>query len=386
MRALLALEDGLILEGRSFTGPGETSGEVIFNTGMTGYQEVLTDPSYAGQMVAMTYPLMGNYGVNQEDVESHRIFVEGFIVKECCKTPSNWRAIASLPDYLAEQGVMGIEGIDTRALTRHLRLQGAKRGIISTEVGDPQALVERAKSLPSMEGQNLAEVVSPSGPYTWDGTRPQPATLAADGSYAWPGLANGERGIRVLVYDFGIKWNILRLLQEQGMDLLVVPAGFTASQVRSVRPDAVFLSNGPGDPAALTGCIEQLTALTQEYPMAGICLGHQLLGHALGGSTFKLKFGHHGMNHPVKDLASGHIEVSSQNHGFCVDIDTLADVTLTHMNLNDNTLEGFAHNKLPVIAIQYHPEASPGPHDSRNFFRRFRNLAVTTSGIAAPAE
>lgn len=386
MRALLALEDGLILEGRSFTGPGETSGEVIFNTGMTGYQEVLTDPSYAGQMVAMTYPLMGNYGVNQEDVESHRIFVEGFIVKECCKTPSNWRAIASLPDYLSEQGVMGIEGIDTRALTRHLRLQGAKRGIISTEVGDPQALVERAKALPSMEGQNLAEVVSPSGPYIWDGARPQPATLAADGSYAWPGLANGERGIRVLVYDFGIKWNILRLLQEQGMDLLIVPAGFTASQVRSVRPDAVFLSNGPGDPAALTGCIEQLTALTTEYPMAGICLGHQLLGHALGGSTFKLKFGHHGMNHPVKDLSSGHIEVSSQNHGFCVDINTLADVTLTHMNLNDNTLEGFAHNKLPIIAIQYHPEASPGPHDSRNFFRRFRNLAVATAGIAAPAE
>ncbi len=386
MRALLALEDGLVFEGRSFTGPGETSGEVIFNTGMTGYQEVLTDPSYAGQMVAMTYPLVGNYGVNQEDVESHRVFVEGFIVKECCKTPSNWRATQSLPDYLAEQGVVGIEGVDTRALTRHLRLHGAKRGIISTEASDAMTLVERAKNLPTMEGQNLAEIVSPSSPYIWDGTRPQPVSLAADGTYAWPGMPNGDRGIRVLVYDFGIKWNILRLLQEQGMDLLVVPASFTASQVRSVRPDTVFLSNGPGDPAALTSTIEELTALTRDYPMAGICLGHQLLGHALGGSTFKLKFGHHGMNHPVQDLADGHIEVSSQNHGFCVDIDTLQDVTLTHMNLNDNTLEGFAHNKLPIIAIQFHPEASPGPHDSRNFFRRFRNLAMEAAGLHATAK
>ncbi|MCA1945228.1 MAG: glutamine-hydrolyzing carbamoyl-phosphate synthase small subunit [Desulfovibrio sp.] len=376
MRAILALEDGLVFYGTSFTGDGESSGEVIFNTGMTGYQEVLTDPSYAGQMVCMTYPLIGNYGVNAEDVESDRVYVEAFIVKECCKIPSNWRAKESLPDYLKRHNVLGIEGIDTRQLTRHLRLHGAKRGIISTREADPVALVERAKAIPVMEGQNLAAAVSASSPYRWDGTAPRAVSLNKDGSYDWPGVhtAPDGRGVRVVVYDFGVKWNILRLLEAQGMDLLVVPASFTARQVEQTGAEAVFLSNGPGDPAALGGVIDELAALCQRYPVAGICLGHQLLGHALGGKTFKLKFGHHGCNHPVKDLLSGHIEISSQNHGFCVDVDSLKDVEITHVNLNDNTLEGFRHTKKPIIAIQYHPEASPGPHDSRNFFHRFRSM------------
>ncbi|MGE4299847.1 MAG: glutamine-hydrolyzing carbamoyl-phosphate synthase small subunit [Desulfovibrionaceae bacterium] len=374
MKALLALEDGLYFEGRAFSSSGRTSGEVIFNTGMTGYQEVLTDPSYAGQMVCMTYPLIGNYGINAQDMESRRVFVEGFIVKECCKEPSNWRADRSLPDYLNENGVLGIEGVDTRALTRHLRLHGAKRGIISTEDVTPEELVREAQALPLMEGQNLADAVTYTEPYIWENDRPEPVKLSG-GSHAWRG---GKP--RVVVFDFGIKWNILRLLEEQGFDLLVVPSSFTADQVATLGPDAVFLSNGPGDPAALTDVIQNVARLADTYPLAGICLGHQILGHALGGKTFKLKFGHHGCNHPVKDLKSGHIEISSQNHGFCVDIDTLPDVEVTHINLNDNTLEGFAHKTKPVIAIQYHPEASPGPHDSRNFFNRFRTLVREKTG------
>ncbi len=376
MRAILALEDGLVFYGSSFTGEGETSGEVIFNTGMTGYQEVLTDPSYAGQMVTMTYPLIGNYGINPEDMESDRIYLEAFIVKECCKVPSNWRAKETLPDYLKRHNVLGIEGIDTRQLTRHLRIHGAKRGIISTKEADPVKLVERAKQIPEMAGQNLAAVVSSTATYRWDGDAPKPAPLNADGSYDWPGVATAAdgRGVRVLVFDFGVKWNILRLLEEQGMDLLVVPTSFTAEQVTKTGADAVFLSNGPGDPAALTDVITELGAICDAYPVAGICLGHQLLGHALGGDTFKLKFGHHGCNHPVKDLINGHIEISSQNHGFCVDIDSLSDVEITHVNLNDNTLEGFRHTKKPIMAIQFHPEAAPGPHDSRNFFHRFRTM------------
>ena len=368
MKAFLALEDGAVFEGVSFTGPGSSGGEVIFNTGMTGYQEVLTDPSYVGQMVCMTYPLVGNYGVNPEDVESARIRVEGFIVKECCKVPSNWRSTQSLPDYLKNQGVMGIEGIDTRALTRHLRLHGAQRGIISTDTAGPAELVARAKALPPMEGLGLADRVTPREPYVWDGISAKAATLV-NGAYAWPGP-----GPRVVVLDFGIKWNILRLLSAQGLDLLMVPSSYTAEQIRALKPEALFLSPGPGDPAALTDVIHTVSLLCQEYPTAGICLGHQLLGHALGGRTFKLKFGHHGVNQPVKELATGHIEISSQNHGFCVDIATLKDVILTHVNLNDNTLEGFAHAKKPIIAIQYHPEAGPGPHDSRSFFKRFREM------------
>ncbi|EMG37824.1 carbamoyl-phosphate synthase small subunit [Desulfocurvibacter africanus PCS] len=374
MRALLALEDGTWFEGRSFTGAGETSGEVIFNTGMTGYQEVLTDPSYVGQMVCMTYPHIGNYGVNLEDVESDRVQVEAFIVKECCPTPSNWRAKESLPGYLKRHRVMGIEGIDTRALTRHLRIHGAQRGIISTEESDPARLSARARKLPSMEGLNLADKVTPKGPYVWTGTEPKPVTLT-NGHYDWPGT-----GPRVVAFDFGIKWNILRLLAAQGLDLLVVPASFTAEQVDALAPDALFYSNGPGDPAALPDVVGNLRILSERYPVAGICLGHQLLGLAMGGRTFKLKFGHHGLNHPVKDLTTGRIEISSQNHGFCVDVSSLDFLETTHVNLNDGTLEGFQHKHKPILAIQHHPEAGPGPHDSRYFFSRFRDMIRRSTG------
>ena len=374
MRALLALEDGTWFEGRSFTGAGETSGEVIFNTGMTGYQEVLTDPSYVGQMVCMTYPHIGNYGVNLEDVESDRVQVEAFIVKECCPTPSNWRAKESLPGYLKRHRVMGIEGIDTRAMTRHLRIHGAQRGIISTEESDPARLSARARELPSMEGLNLADKVTPKGPYVWTGTEPKPVTLT-NGHYDRPGT-----GPRVVAFDYGIKWNILRLLAAQGLDLLVVPASFTAEQVDALAPDALFYSNGPGDPAALPDVVGNLRILSERYPVAGICLGHQLLGLAMGGRTFKLKFGHHGLNHPVKDLTTGRIEISSQNHGFCVDVSSLDFLETTHVNLNDGTLEGFQHKHKPILAIQHHPEAGPGPHDSRYFFSRFRDMIRRSTG------
>ena len=373
MKAILALEDGTIFEGESFTGAGETSGEVIFNTGMTGYQEVLTDPSYAGQMVVMTYPLIGNYGVNPEDVESEKVHVEAFIVKECCKTPSNWRASMSLPEYLKQAGVVGIEGIDTRALTRHLRLHGAMRGVISTEELDPRKLVERAKGVPSMEGLNLADGVSCDRPFAWTGGKAVPVDLAE--GYEWPGP-----GPRLVVVDFGTKWNILRLLAQQGFDILVVPSSFTEERIRAVQPDAVFLSNGPGDPAVLEVAVAAAKGLCEDTPVAGICLGHQILGQALGGKTFKLPFGHHGCNHPVMDLQSNKIEISSQNHGFCVDIAGLDYLEETHKNLNDGTLEGFAHKEKPVIAIQFHPEAAPGPHDSSYFFKRFRDLVQTACG------
>ncbi len=368
MKALLVLEDGFALEGRSFTGPGEAGGEAIFNTGMTGYQEVLTDPSYAGQIVCMTYPLIGNYGITREDMESSKVHLGAFIVKECCKVPSNWRSVVSLPDYLKRNDIMGIEGIDTRALTRHLRLNGAMRGIISTHEGDARTLAARAQALPSMEGQNLVHSVAPREPYCWIGGQSHTATLQ-DGVYTWPG-----NGPKVVVYDYGVKWNILRLLAAQGLDLLVVPPSFTASDVKKTGAEAVFLSNGPGDPAALTAEIEEVSKLVDMIPIAGICLGHQLLGHALGGSTRKLRFGHHGCNHPVKDLTTGRIEVSSQNHGFCVEMDVVPDIRITHVNLNDNTVEGFEHTQKPIISVQHHPEASPGPNDSHYFFKRFRSL------------
>jgi carbamoyl-phosphate synthase small subunit len=371
MKAILALEDGTWFEGSSFTGPGETGGEAIFNTGMAGYQEVLTDPSYVGQMVCMTYPLIGNYGINPEDMESHKVGVEAFIVKECCKQPSNWRATMSLPEYLKGAGVMGIEGIDTRALTRHLRINGAMRGVISTE-GSPESLVAKAKALPSMEGQNLADKVSAKTPYLWTGTTTRDVALT---DFAWTG-----KGPKLVVYDFGIKWNILRLLDAQGFDMLVVPSHFTHEQVTELSPDAVFLSNGPGDPAVVTNAIEATRVFADKYPVAGICLGHQIMGLALGGTTFKLKFGHHGCNHPVMDMESRKIEISSQNHGFCVDISALPELKETHRNLNDNTLEGFAHRDKPLIAIQFHPEAAPGPHDSGYFFSRFRELVRQATG------
>ncbi len=373
MKAILALEDGTIFKGESFTGEGEASGEVIFNTGMTGYQEILTDPSYTGQMVTMTYPLIGNYGVNPEDVESHKVQAEAFIVKECCKKPSNWRSTMSLPEYLTEVGVMGIEGIDTRALTRHLRLHGAQRGYIGTGDVNPEELVEKARSIEKMEGLNLADRVSCEKPYTWDGKKPVFLNDLKD--FSWKGS-----GPKLAVYDFGIKWNILRLLEAEGFDLLVLPSHFTAAQVRALGPDAIFLSNGPGDPAAVTTAVDATRDLYMDYPVAGICLGHQILGLAMGGKTYKLKFGHHGCNHPVMDLHTEKIEISSQNHGFCVDIEGLDFLETTHMNLNDNTLEGFRHKERPMLAIQHHPEAGPGPHDSRYFFKRFRDMVKESTG------
>lgn len=376
MKALLVLEDGFTLEGRSFTGDCESGGEAIFNTGMTGYQEILTDPSYAGQMVCMTYPLIGNYGINLEDMESGKVHAAALLVKECCKVPSNWRSTISLPDFLREHNVPGIEGLDTRALTRHLRINGAMRGIVSTRTSDVAELVAKAKALPTMEGQNLVTRVAPSSPYRWNGSAPETVSLDEKGNYAWAGT-----GPRLVVYDFGIKWNILRLLEAQGFDMLVVPPSFSVSQVKSVGAQAIFLSNGPGDPATLKDEIATITELVDSYPTAGICLGHQLLGHAVGGTTTKLKFGHHGCNNPVQDLTTGKVEISSQNHGFCVVLDNVPDVAITHVNLNDGTLEGFAHQTKPILAVQHHPEASPGPIDSQYFFARFRQLVQTNIGL-----
>ncbi|MBQ9406278.1 MAG: glutamine-hydrolyzing carbamoyl-phosphate synthase small subunit [Desulfovibrio sp.] len=369
MKALLVLEDGFALEGKSFTGEFETGGEVIFTTGMTGYQEVLTDPSYYGQMVCMTYPLVGNYGICPQDMESARVHCSAFLVKECCKRPSNWQATMPLPRFLQKFGTPGMEGLDTRALTRHLRCHGAMRGMISTK--ELNATVLRAKVLeqPTMKGRNLVPFVAATHPYVWRDNHPQEVSLGADGGHAWQGS-----GVPLLVYDFGIKWNILRCLCAAGFEPLAVPPSFSAKQAKASGAKGVFLSNGPGDPATLKAEIALVRELVQMFPVTGICLGHQLLGHALGATTDKLKFGHHGCNHPVKDLDSGKIEISSQNHGFHVVLDGVHDVHPTHVNLNDNTLEGLRHATLPVMSVQYHPEASAGPHDGHYLFARFRKL------------
>lgn len=369
MKALLALENGFTLEGESFTGPFETGGEVIFNTSMTGYQEILTDPSYCGQMVCLTYPLIGNYGITAEDMESSKIHMKALLVKECCKEPSNWRSVMSLPDFMQKQGVPGMEGLDTRALTIELRNKGAMRGIISTNDLSPESLMRKARALPSMEGQNLVPFVAPARPYIWQKGAPKFISPAGDGKLPFP-----SEGIRLLVYDFGIKWNIIRLLIQEGFSPVMVPPLFPAEEAKRSGAQAIFLSNGPGDPATLTAEISNIRKLMETFPMAGICLGHQLIGHALGGTTTKLKFGHHGSNHPVKDLSTGHIEISSQNHGFCVVLDGVPDVATTHVNLNDGTLEGLAHNTRPIMSVQYHPEAAAGPHDSRYLLARFRNM------------
>lgn len=375
MKAVLVLEDGFALEGQSFTGDFETGGEVIFTTGMTGYQEVLTDPSYTGQMVCMTYPLMGNYGITAEDMESAGIHAEAFLVKECCKEPSNWRSVMSLPDFLMKHGTPGVEGLDTRALTRHLRLNGAMRGIISTREKDKEALRKKALGLPPMKGRNLVPRVAATEPYAWHDNAPQPVSLGPDGSYAWRGT-----GLPLIVYDYGIKWNILRHLVAAGFEPLAVPPGFTPQAVRATGARAVFLSNGPGDPATLGEEIGIVRELCRDMPVTGICLGHQIIGHALGAHTEKLKFGHHGCNHPVKDLTTGKIEISSQNHGFHVVLDGVADVEATHVNLNDHTLEGLRHKTLPIMSLQYHPEAAAGPRDGNHLFHRFREMIGKATG------
>ena len=375
MKAILALEDGTLFHGHTFTGEGSAGGEVIFNTGMTGYQEVLTDPSYTGQMVCMTYPHVGNYGINPDDMESAHIRVAGFIVKECCKKPSNWRSTMSLPEFMKRHEKPGVEGLDTRALTRHLRINGAMRGIISTREADPAVLQERARALPAMKGRNLVSFVAPEKPYAWYDNAVQEAPVAADGNYVWRGT-----GLPLLVYDFGIKWNILRRLCEAGFEPLVVPPSFSAAMAKASGAEGVFLSNGPGDPATLTKEIALVRELIHMLPVTGICLGHQLIGHALGARTEKLKFGHHGCNHPVKDLTTGRIEISSQNHGFHVVLDGVEDVEATHVNLNDQTLEGLRHKTLPVMSLQYHPEAAAGPHDGEYLFNRFRKIIGENTG------
>ncbi|MGD9077517.1 MAG: glutamine-hydrolyzing carbamoyl-phosphate synthase small subunit [Desulfobacteraceae bacterium] len=369
MRALLALEDGNVFKGRSFTGHGEAVGEVVFNTSMSGYQEILTDPSYCGQMVTMTYPLIGNYGINAHDIESDKIQVKAFLVKEYQEYPSNWRSQWSLADYLESNKIPGIEGIDTRALTRHIRLAGAMKAALSTLELDPESLVERARQSPNMEGLDLVKEVTSQEPMLWQEGRPVEIEGGLD-QFQWP---DQEDAWRVVAMDYGVKYNILRSLERRGCNILMLPAHTDSETINRLEPHGLFLSNGPGDPAAVTYAVETIRDQIGKRPIFGICLGHQLIGLALGGKTFKLKFGHRGANQPVKDMSTGKVEITSQNHGFCVDIESLndPDVELSHINLNDNTLEGLIHKKIPLFSVQYHPEASPGPHDATYLFDRF---------------
>lgn len=366
MKALLALEDGLVLEGEGFGWEGETFGEVVFNTSLMGYQEILTDPSYKGQIVTMTYPHIGNYGINFEDEESAHPWVEGFVVKELSPRVSNFRSQMTLEDYLKKHKIVGIQGVDTRKLTKHLRDHGAKKGAISTVELDPKKLVKRVQDSPEMVGRDLVKEVTCKAPYDFK----EPLLPG----YEWPQKTTArDKQYFVVCVDSGIKRNILRKLIQHGFRVKVVPATTTAEEIMNLKPDGVFLSNGPGDPAAVTYLIEATRQLVGKVPIFGICLGHQILGHALGGKTYKLKFGHRGGNHPVMDLFTKKIEITSQNHGFVVDIDSLPkdEIELTHVNLNDKTLEGLRHKKYPVFSVQYHPENSPGPHDSDYLFERF---------------
>lgn len=367
IKAILALENGKVFKGYAFGAiDTEARGEVVFNTAMSGYQEVLTDPSYKGQIVTFTSPHIGNYGVNLQDVESGAIQVEGIVVHECSKVFSNFRASISLDEYLKKFGILGIEGIDTRALVRMLRDEGAMRGIISTDVEHPGKAVERAKAIPSMDGLDLSGNVTSENSYHWEAAEKEDFLQPAETE------ENQGKPFKVAALDFGIKQNILRRLAMYGCDVTVFPATTSAEEILKSNPDGIFISNGPGDPAAITYAVETIQKLVHEKPVFGICLGHQLLGLAFGAKTYKLKFGHHGVNHPVKNLITGKIEVTSQNHGFAVDVDTLpAELEPTHINLNDNTLSGMRHKTLPVISVQYHPEAAPGPHDSDYLFKEF---------------
>lgn len=366
MKAILALADGRVFIGKAFGARGEVTGEVVFNTSMTGYQEILTDPSYCGEIVTMTYPLIGNCGINPEDVESDRPHLSGFIVKEACPYPSNWRSTTTLDDYLKKNAVVGIEGIDTRALVRHIRDNGVQTGIISSIDLDPVSLVEKARKAPAIVGRDLVQEVTCKQPYHWT---EGPWKLGEGYEQA------GESRYKVVAYDFGIKRNILRNLVSIGCDVTVVPASTPAAEVLAMNPDGVFLSNGPGDPEPIVYAQENIRQLLGKVPIFGICLGHQLLALALGGRTYKLKFGHRGGNQPVQRKSGGQVEITSQNHGFAVDGDAIKDAAvLTHINLNDNTIEGLEHCLVPAFSVQYHPEASPGPHDARYLFDRFAAL------------
>ncbi len=365
MQAILALEDGKVFRGRGYGAPGERFGEVVFNTSLSGYQEILTDPSYAGQIVILTYPHIGNYGINPLDSESVRPFAEGLVVRELSQLASNWRSVEETAAFLAHFGVPAISDIDTRALVRHLRNHGAKRGVLSTVDRDETNLVSKAKASPSMVGLELASRVSTPTPYDWsepshDIYRPE------------EGVRPPAR-FRVVAYDYGIKQNILRRLVDVGCRVTVVPAATPAPEVLALKPDGVFLSNGPGDPEPVEYAVRAVRELMGRVPVFGICLGHQIIGLALGGKTYKLKFGHHGGNHPVLNLETQKVEITAQNHGFAVDPDSLqsSELVLTHMSLNDQTLEGLRHKSLPLFSVQYHPEASPGPHDSGYLFERF---------------
>ncbi|MDB4386656.1 glutamine-hydrolyzing carbamoyl-phosphate synthase small subunit [Akkermansiaceae bacterium] len=369
--AILALEDGRIFRGRAFGHSGTTTGEICFNTSMTGYQEIITDPSYRGQIVTMTYPLQGNYGVNPEDAESASPHVRGFVIGELCEVPSSWRSHQSLAEYFTEHQIIGIEEIDTRALTKHLRSAGAMRAVITTELSDEDA-IQAAKDSTPMEGSDFVKEVSTEKDYLWEGesriwTIPSVTTNQETNYIELPPVK-----YRIVAYDFGIKWNILRSLRQSGFEVEVVNARTPASEVLTKNPDGVFLSNGPGDPAALSYIHDEVKQIIGKKPVFGICLGHQILTHCYGGTTYKLKFGHRGGNHPVKDLRDGSVAITAQNHGFATDDKSLPDyVEVTHMNLNDNTVEGMRSTKDPVFSVQHHPEAAPGPNDDKGFFDEF---------------
>ena len=367
MKAILLLEDGTVFRGTSFGAKGLKCGEVVFNTSMAGYQEILTDPSYNEQIVTMTYPLIGNYGTNKADWESRKIFAGGFIVKENCDYPSNWRNTESLGDYLKANNIVGLEGIDTRALVKHIREEGAMRGVVSSTEFKLAELKKKLDQYPGLVGRDIVKNVTTKKPYDWD----TGVTDVLPDEQRMP-----TKKFKVVAFDFGVKYNILRLLRSHGCDVHVVPASTSAKEVMARKPDGVFLSNGPGDPAPVDYAVQTIRELLGKIPIFGICLGHQLLALALGAKTYKLKFGHRGANHPVKNLHTGKMEITSQNHGFCVDMDSLAkqDVELTHLNLNDNTNEGFSCRNLNAFSVQYHPEASPGPHDSNYLFQDFIDL------------
>ena len=374
MRALIALEDGRLFEGQSFGATGTRIGEICFNTAMTGYQEVLTDPSYRGQIVAMTYPLIGNYGTNSADQESRSPHVRGFVIEELSEAPSNWRSEMSLADYLKHWDIPGVEGIDTRALTRHLRTRGAMKACLTTEDMSPADATKMAVAGEGVIGMDYVREVSTPEIYQWDpdDELSMPWTLT-NGNGRTPTLPPIR--FHIVAYDYGIKRNILRLLRQKGFRVTVVPAETPAEEVLALNPDGIFLSNGPGDPSALAYAHTAVRNLLGKRPIFGICLGHQVLGFAFGGSTFKLKFGHRGANQPVKDLQTGRVAITAQNHGFAVDPKTLpANVELTHINLNDGTVEGMRHKELPIFSVQYHPEAAPGPHDASYFFTQFAEL------------